>query len=163
MTTMPSVLTETGFITDPTEEKYLNSKEGQDKIALSIFTACNEYINEIDSKSIIFSGRNNNPQPEEIISPLVNPPSAEIMFMVQISTSSSQTEIKPENFKGLKEVSEINAQNRFKYAIGRFNEYSEAVNYRKNIEYIYPDAFVIAVKDNKILPLQQALEEKKKK
>jgi len=27
---------------------------------------------------------------------------------------------------------------------------------------VYPDAFVIAVKDNKILPLQQALEQKRK-
>ena len=35
--------------------------------------------------------------------------------------------------------------------------------YRKKIEDIYPDAFVIAVKDNKILPLQQALEQEKKK
>jgi hypothetical protein len=37
------------------------------------------------------------------------------------------------------------------------------VKYRKKIEAIYPDAFVIAVKDNKILPLQQALEQKRKK
>ena len=35
-------------------------------------------------------------------------------------------------------------------------------NYRKKIEVIYPDAFVIAVKDNKILPLQQALDQKRK-
>ena len=32
----------------------------------------------------------------------------------------------------------------------------------KTIENIYPDAFVIAVKDNKIVPLQQAIEKKKK-
>ena len=55
MTTMPSVLTETGFITNPAEEKYLNSKQGQDYIASSIFRACRDYINEIDSKSGIFS------------------------------------------------------------------------------------------------------------
>jgi hypothetical protein len=35
-----------------------------------------------------------------------------------------------------------------------------AVNYRKEIEEIFPDAFVIALKDNKILPLQQAIDEK---
>ncbi len=38
---------------------------------------------------------------------------------------------------------------------------SAAVSYRKEIEAIFPDAFVIAVKDNKILPLQQALDEMK--
>ena len=39
MTTMPSVLTETGFITNPDEEKFLNSKEGQDQITSAIFKA----------------------------------------------------------------------------------------------------------------------------
>jgi N-acetylmuramoyl-L-alanine amidase len=51
MTTMPSVLIETGFITNPTEEKFLNSKQGQDYLASAIFRACRDYINEIDSKS----------------------------------------------------------------------------------------------------------------
>ena len=51
MTTMPSVLVETGFITNPTEEKFLNSKLGQDYLASAIFRACRDYINEIDSKS----------------------------------------------------------------------------------------------------------------
>ena len=82
--------------------------------------------------------------------------------MVQVKTSSSKTEIKPENFKGLKDISEINVNDHFKYATGSFTDYSAAVEYRKKIESIYPDAFVIAVKDNKILPLQQALEQKRK-
>src|ERR1035437_141771 len=59
-TKMPSVLVETGFITSPEEEKYLNSKEGQDYLASSIFRACKDYFNEIDSKSSISSGKNNN-------------------------------------------------------------------------------------------------------
>ena len=59
---MPSVLTETGFITNPAEEKYLNSKEGQDYIASSIFRACSDYINEIDSKSGISTVKNDDPE-----------------------------------------------------------------------------------------------------
>ena len=82
--------------------------------------------------------------------------------MVQIATSTSKTEIKPGNFKGLKDITEINAQDRFKYASGSFTDYSAAVDYRNKVEAFYPDAFVIAVKDNKILPLQQALEQKRK-
>ena len=60
-TTMPSVLVETGFITNPAEEKYLNSKEGQDYLASSIFRACRDYLNEIDSKSGISLKKNQNP------------------------------------------------------------------------------------------------------
>ena len=83
--------------------------------------------------------------------------------MVQVKTSSTKIEIKPENFKGLSDIIEIRTPDRFKYATGKFAEYPEAVSYRKKIETMYPDAFVIAVKDNKILPLQQALEFIKKK
>src|SRR5450759_569725 len=36
-TKMPSVLVENGFITNPVEEMYLNSKEGQDYLASAIF------------------------------------------------------------------------------------------------------------------------------
>ena len=83
--------------------------------------------------------------------------------MIQITTSIDKKEIKPENFKGLADVVEIPAQDRFKYASGSFQNYPDAVLYRKKIEIIYPDAFVIAVKNNKILPLQEAMEMLKNK
>jgi N-acetylmuramoyl-L-alanine amidase len=44
-TTMPSVLIETGFITNAAEEKFLNSQQGQDYLASAIFRACRDYIN----------------------------------------------------------------------------------------------------------------------
>jgi len=162
MTTMPSVLTETGFITNPAEEKYLNSKQGQDYLASSIYRACRDYINEIDSKSSIsFGNRNQNQEPKPGNSKPANTSDGEIVFLVQIATSTSKTEVKPENFKGIKDVVEIDAADRYKYASGVFTDYSDAVRYRKKIKAFYPDAFVIAVKDNKILPLQQALEQNK--
>ncbi len=161
-TKMPSVLIETGFISNPDEEKFLNSKEGQDYLASSIFRACRNYLNEIDSKSDISWKKNQ--EPDQKSDTLINATTAadEIFFMVQVSSSISKTEIKPGNFKGLKDITEINAQDRFKYASGSFTDYSAAVDYRNKVEAFYPDAFVIAVKDNKILPLQQALEQKRK-
>jgi len=91
----------------------------------------------------------------------VNVPTGEIYYVVQVKTSSSKTEIKPENFKGLIDIKEISAQDQFKYFTGSFTDFPDAVQYRKKIELIYPDAFVVAVKDNKIVPLQQALDQKK--
>src|SRR5664280_852634 len=161
-TKMPSVLVETGFITSPEEEKYLNSKEGQDYLASSIFRACKDYFNEIDSKSSIASGKNDNSDQNNDTTTNARLRTGDIYFMVQVTTSTSKTEIKPENFSGLKDISEIQAKDRFKYAAGSFADYSDAVSYRKKIEPLYPDAFVIAVKDNKILPLQQALEKNRK-
>ena len=161
MTTMPSVLTETGFITHPDEEKFLNSKEGQDIIASSIFKACSDYINDIESKSSKFPVKIQNQEPDVDNSTQSTFKPGEIVFMVQIGTSSTKVEIKPENFNGLKNVIEISGQDQLKYATGNFNDYIAAANYRKEIEEIFPDAFVIAIKDNKILPLQQALDETK--
>ncbi len=162
MTTMPSVLTEVGFITNPTEEKYLNSKTGQDNIASSIFTACKEYIDEIDSKSsaswskdTVQDASSDNTSKQLNIG-------AVTVFRVQIANSKTKKEIIPENFKGLNDVIELNGDGRYKYATGSFSDYNEAVKYRKEIEDIFPDAFIIAVKDSKIVPLQQALEKKNK-
>lgn len=45
-TAMPSLLVETGFLTNPAEEKYLASPEGQDYIASGIFRAIKEYKKE---------------------------------------------------------------------------------------------------------------------
>jgi N-acetylmuramoyl-L-alanine amidase len=48
-TTMPSVLIETGFLSTPEEEEYLNSEEGQDEVAESIVEAFKVYKRQMDS------------------------------------------------------------------------------------------------------------------
>lgn len=48
-TTMPSVLIETGFLSNLTEEKFLGSESGQDLIASGIYRAFKEYKAEIES------------------------------------------------------------------------------------------------------------------
>lgn len=45
---LPSVLIETGFINNPSEEKYLNSDEGQEEIARSIMRALKKYRKGFD-------------------------------------------------------------------------------------------------------------------
>lgn len=163
MTTMPSVLIETGFITHPSEEKFLNSEEGQDYLASALYRACRDYINEINSRSGISADKSSEDDTGNE-KPVVGPSDAEeVVFMVQVATSSSKKELIPDSFNGLKDIVEIDENNLFKYASGRFAEYPDAVNYRKKIERDYPDAFVIAVKGNKTVPLQQALEQKRNK
>lgn len=49
-TTMPSILIETGFLTNPTEEQYLNSEQGQNEIAAALFKAFKDYKAENDAK-----------------------------------------------------------------------------------------------------------------
>jgi N-acetylmuramoyl-L-alanine amidase len=47
-TAMPSVLVETGFLTNPEEENYLASEKGQNEVATAIATAFKAYKEEIE-------------------------------------------------------------------------------------------------------------------
>ncbi len=47
-TTMPSVLIETGFLTNPTEERFLNNDENQFKMANAMFVAFERYKSELE-------------------------------------------------------------------------------------------------------------------
>jgi N-acetylmuramoyl-L-alanine amidase len=158
-TTMPSVLIETGFISNPAEEKFLMSQQGQDYLASAIFRACRDYIAEISSRSIALADLKIDTQMTASLEPApATPVPDEVAFMVQVSSSSARIEIKPGNFKGLKEINELSSGKIYKYASGKFDRYEEAARHRKEVARIYPDAFVIAVIANEIVPLQEALD-----
>ncbi|HRK28374.1 MAG TPA: N-acetylmuramoyl-L-alanine amidase [Chitinophagales bacterium] len=50
-TNMPSVLIETGFLSNKAEEEYLNSAEGQTLIASAIYRAFKEFKQDMDTKA----------------------------------------------------------------------------------------------------------------
>ena len=161
MTTMPSVLVETGFITNSEEEKFLNSKEGQDYIASAIYRATRDYINEVDKKSnISTSAGSETASVPDSSADKTGIGGDRTRFMIQIATSAEKKPLNPANFKGLKDVVELSSNDIFKYASGSFDDYAPAAEYRKTIGNLFPDAFVIAVKNNKIVPLQDALNSK---
>jgi len=162
-TGMPSVLTETGFISNRTEEKYINSEKGQNEIAMSIFRACKDYLAEISKKSINPSQTEDYRKNDTGSVTDSSDYKGKTVFMVQVVTSAKKIDIKPSNFRNLNNITQLISGNKFRYATGVFTEYNKALEYRKVVEKLYPDAFVIAVRDNKILPLREAIEKKPKK
>ena len=50
-TAMPSILIEAGFLSNVEEEKYLNSEEGQEEIAESIFRAFQQYKKDVEANN----------------------------------------------------------------------------------------------------------------
>ena len=52
-TQMPAVLIETGFITTPEDERYLNSEEGQQKIAEAITKAIRKYKDQVENPKAV--------------------------------------------------------------------------------------------------------------
>jgi len=51
-TGMPSILVEIGFVSNPEEEKYINSDKGQDEIVENLVSAFRTYKQKLESKSI---------------------------------------------------------------------------------------------------------------
>ncbi|HZH00972.1 MAG TPA: N-acetylmuramoyl-L-alanine amidase, partial [Flavisolibacter sp.] len=49
-TAMPSILVETGYISNKTEEDYLNSREGQDQIARCVSNALKNYVSWLEKQ-----------------------------------------------------------------------------------------------------------------
>ncbi|HVN59477.1 MAG TPA: N-acetylmuramoyl-L-alanine amidase [Bacteroidales bacterium] len=162
MTTMPSVLTEIGFISNEAEEKYINSKQGQENIAQSIYRAVSDYIADIDRKSAMPSILTDT-VPEKPVSLNDSSLKGKTLYTVQVAASVKKIVMKPENFRNLSSISEIMSGNRYRYTSGIFEIYDSAVVYRKKIESIYPDAFVVSVRNSKIVPLQEALDRRRKK
>lgn len=62
-TAMPSVLVETGFITNPQEEDYLNSEKGQSEVAQCITNAIKEYKTWLEKKQLPTEKQTNSQAP----------------------------------------------------------------------------------------------------
>ncbi|MCK4880809.1 MAG: N-acetylmuramoyl-L-alanine amidase [Bacteroidales bacterium] len=161
-TSMPGVLVETGFISNPEEEKYLLTQYGQEIIASAIYRGFKEYKEMIDRRSNLTVIVGDEPDTGEV-SVTVNStgaqPSDMFIFSIQLASSKNKIATDPSSFKGYKEVMVIQDGRWFKYMVGKESSYHTALQRCKAIKSDYPDAFVVASKGGKIVPLNDALEE----
>ncbi len=149
-TTMPSVLIEAGFLTNPQEEKYLMSKDGQEYIASAIYRAFKNYKQAIDAKSI-FSTTIDSLE-------IKKDTSAEVLFKIQIASSKNPIDKNDPFFHNLEDIEEIKLNGMYKYTVGASSDYEKMNELKKSIEDIFPDAFLISVDSSgNMIPLQKAL------
>lgn len=173
-TVMPSVLVETGFISNPEEAKFLKSEHGQEVLATSIYKAFKKYKLEIENRSmfvtnshghkdsasaskthfVIDSIEKSEPTPQD-----TSAVGSVLEFFVQIASSKKSINVKKENFKGLDHVEEIKTNDSYKYVVGRKSSYAEVCEYSKIVKNYFPDAFIIALRNGKIIPVREALKE----
>ena len=142
-TTMPSVLIETGYLSNSREEIFLASDTGQDYIASAIFRAFRDYKKKIESKS-------------NFSHILTEPP---VLFKVQVSSSRKQLDLNSSLFKKYTDVQEFQVGKWYKYAVGSTGSYEEIVKLQSEVRKDFKDAFVIAFKEDKIIPVSEALKE----
>jgi len=161
---MPGVLVETGFISNRDEEKFLMSEYGQDIIASAIYRGFREYKEEIDRRSnLTVSGDVKDEVPEtQEPSPSGTIPEFgenQVIFAVQVASSRSKTSTNPASFKGYSDVSILEDGRWYKYIVGQNTSYTEVLDHCSIVKKDFPDAFVVALKNKKILPLSEAIEE----
>lgn len=177
-TTMPSVLIETGFLTNPNDEQFLSSESSQDKMAQSMFDAFKKYKTELEGvdeikgekKNVIEEAQNNDENiqsSQQTTLEIKNPTSDKknvIIFKVQIETSDKQVGLSAKRFSGL-EVEEKQDGSIYKYLTGNFeNDFAEANKLKNELRSNgFPLAFVVAYENGIRMDIEKAKIESKKR
>ena len=160
-TSMPGVLVETGFITNPEEEKFLKTKYGQEIIASAIYRGFKEYKEEIDRRSnlsVVKVEELPESNEESLDNQIIIEPD-QVVFSIQVASSKNKIPTDPTSFKGYKGVRILSDGRWYKYLIGSDISYHTALEKCNKIKADYPDAFVVASKNDKLVPLKDALQE----
>lgn len=155
-TSMPSILVESGYISHPDEEKFLNSDVGQDYLASAIFRAFRDYKQEIDNSSNLISVMKTDETEKDKNSLVATPPALKIYYKVQLFSSKNQLKLTDTVFNKYPYVEEFYSRKWYKYTSGIYPTYDEASSGLIKIKENYPDAFIIAVKEGQIIPLSEA-------
>jgi N-acetylmuramoyl-L-alanine amidase len=157
---MPSILIECGFLTNPKEEDYLNSKQGKVYLASAIFRAFRSYKESIDMASIQVDNKEQNKEKKieikkEVIEK-VNPKKPSIIFKVQIGTYLKEMK-NSERFKDIIAEEEV-VNGTYKYFVGNTKSKEQADKLKINmVNKGFNGAFVIALKDGIRINVKEAL------
>jgi len=158
-TAMPGVLIELGFLSNPTEEKFLLSEKGQVFMASAIYRAFKAYKLEYEKenkpvvvKQIVKEGN----LPAEIIESI-----ADLDYRIQFYTSPMQLVLSDPRFKNLPGLTYYLHNGLYKYTTGHFSSADQAVKYQAVVrEKGFTDAFVVAFMKGERITMKQAREVK---
>lgn len=161
-TGMPGVLVELGFISNQNDLRILNDKKSHDKFAEGIFNAFEEYKNQYEKGYQNTSAVNDSSLSRTIEASLRDtsvpvkpspPPSLQEHFRIQILAVSKILPSGAPDLKGRRDAKYIKAGNLYKYTIGEYKTVEEAKLAQDEIRRVFPQAFIIKVRNNTIVPL----------
>ncbi|HLT49270.1 MAG TPA: N-acetylmuramoyl-L-alanine amidase [Aequorivita sp.] len=161
-TYMPSVLIETGFLTNKKEGAYLNSAKGQTDMAREIGTAIKTYINSLS----VANDNVKDPEVKELeVEKVIETTKADlyegVTFRVQLAASSKKLDPKPSNFKGLKDVTREKEDGLFKYYYAETADYNKIQVMKTFVQQKgFPSAYIVAFKKGKKVNVQEVLKSK---
>lgn len=174
-TAMTSILTEIGFISNPEEEKYINSKSGQDKIAESIYLAFKDFKTEYEAKnckgaSVVEATSVDTTttttvvtQPADTIVAVsadtiqqsqVSKP--KVCFKVQFASSADKVN-ESKTYPKVTEVGSYYYSGAYRYTSGEFTDYDEAQKRLREVKKLgYSDAFLVAFSNDERISISDA-------
>jgi N-acetylmuramoyl-L-alanine amidase len=157
-TYMPSVLVETGFLTNRREGAYLNSKKGQNEISKAIAKAIVNYKNELE-KGVVNQQLFDEKEAPKEAAKITSNETKDIRFMVQLAASKKPIEAKPYNFKGLKNIVRQKEGIYYKYFFGNSKSYKLIQKeQRKARRAGFKSAFIVSFRGNQKIKLSEALD-----
>lgn len=173
---MPSILVELGFISNPEEERYLNSDAGTTTLANGIYRAFLAYKREHEirltgsSRTLVSENKatskaeaQNETREKTVKVEKTQTDAGSPVFKIQILTSSRPLAANDKRLKGLKGVEHYQEGGLYKYTYGSSTDYNKIMRTKRDIAPKFKDAFIIAFKNGKKMNAHTAIEEFKKK
>lgn len=153
---MPGVLIELGFLSNKAEGEFLNSSEGQNKMAKQIVQAIikykKEYFNEtfLEEKPLV-TEKSKNQNTEQIGSMAENNLNNQGLYRVQLFATSKKRNVNSSDFKGLKNISFTFENNLYKYYYGNTSNADEVKKMCQEAKDSgFSDAFIVTFAEGKI-------------
>ena len=166
-TTMPAVLTELGFISNPKDCAVLVSKSGQEQLAKRLFHAFEAYKKSVESSAKSLPAAKTVAQVEKkeekkvvekemkrVEEKVVEKPvgkKTEEFYAVQILSVAKPLPKGAYDLRGHNNAEYIKVGNLYKYYIGRYSSRQEAAGKLPQMRKTFAGAFVIHIKDNNIV------------
>jgi N-acetylmuramoyl-L-alanine amidase len=174
-TAMPAVLIESGFLTNHKEEKFLMNSENQMIMATSIFRAFTDYKNEIEGTHVVPDIIINrwNPEEYQTVKPTqdiidstknrrkdtLSVKEPEVYFAVQFLSSPSFISLDHPDFKKLIDVRYTTFSGIYRYTTGIVTNFEMAKKLQSKVRSTgYPDAFLVAFRNNSRITVKEALD-----
>lgn len=183
---MPSILIEMGFLSNPTEEKYLTDEQHKKDIADAIYRGFASYYTQVTgnrvvttdqeeapktepnpNKPVSYDNSNDNPsdnqsdkkESDEKAAAIANTPVNPdgVRFVVQFMAVPEQIPLTDKRFKSIPNVNRYYEGGLWKYTAGNENNLQSAKQILQEIKGKYPDAFVIAFKGENKIPVSEAV------
>ena len=184
-TSMPSVLTELGFISTPAEENYLNSERGQRQLAQSLYNGFATYYKKVTKHMgtkvamVDKTEVDNTPavalQPvtvpaEEVVAPTQQVTTSAVestpekavdtnakpVYKVQIFTSPTKVKSSDARLKNVKKADFYKDGKTYKYTSGNSTDYNEINNLRRQLSKRFKGCFVVAFLNGERIDLNEA-------